>query len=78
MQAACRNRDGVAAHILDGRSLAAELRMELLARTGALHDRGVLADSRDRYLRLGPAPYLSDQQLDAAVGLLGDAIDSMR
>jgi methylenetetrahydrofolate dehydrogenase (NADP+)/methenyltetrahydrofolate cyclohydrolase len=41
MQAACRNRDGVAAHILDGRSLAAELRMELLARTGDLHDRGV-------------------------------------
>jgi methylenetetrahydrofolate dehydrogenase (NADP+)/methenyltetrahydrofolate cyclohydrolase len=41
MQAACRNRDGVAAHILDGRSLAAELRMELLARTGALHGRGV-------------------------------------
>jgi methylenetetrahydrofolate dehydrogenase (NADP+)/methenyltetrahydrofolate cyclohydrolase len=41
MQAACRKRDGVAAHILDGRSLAAELRMELLARTGALHDRGV-------------------------------------
>ena len=41
MQAACRKRDGVAAHILDGRSLAAELRLELLTRTGALHDRGV-------------------------------------
>lgn len=41
MQAACRKRDGVAAQILDGRSLAADLRMELLARTGALHDRGV-------------------------------------
>ena len=43
----------------------------------ALHDRGVLADSRDHYLRLGPAPYLSDHQLDTAVGLLGDALDSL-
>ncbi len=40
----------------------------------ALHERGVLADSRDRYLRLGPAPYVSDRQIDEAVGLLGDAI----
>jgi kynureninase len=43
----------------------------------ALHDRGVLADSRDRYLRLGPAPYLSDGQLEAAVGVLGDAIAAL-
>jgi kynureninase len=43
----------------------------------ALHDRGVLADSRDRYLRLGPAPYVSDEQIDAAVGLLGEAIASL-
>jgi kynureninase len=43
----------------------------------ALHDRGVLADSRDHYLRLGPAPYVSDQQIETAVGLLGDAIDSL-
>jgi methylenetetrahydrofolate dehydrogenase (NADP+)/methenyltetrahydrofolate cyclohydrolase len=41
MQRACRKRDGVAAHILDGRSLAAELRMELLARTASLHERGI-------------------------------------
>ena len=32
-----------------------------------LAERGVLADSRGRHLRLGPAPYLSDAQLDAAV-----------
>jgi kynureninase len=42
----------------------------------ALHDRGVLTDSRDRYLRLGPAPYLSDAQLESAVGLLADALDA--
>jgi kynureninase len=43
----------------------------------ALNERGVLADSRDRYLRLGPAPYVSDEQIDAAVGLLGDAIGAL-
>ena len=43
----------------------------------ALHERGVLADSRDRYLRLGPAPYVSDVQLEEAVGVLGDAIASL-
>lgn len=42
--------------------------------TGALRDRGVVADSRGDVLRLGPAPYLADAQLDAAVGALGDAL----
>lgn len=42
-----------------------------------LHDRGVLADSRDHYLRLGPAPYLSDAQLDEAVATLGEAIAAL-
>src|SRR6202042_2426600 len=36
-----RNRDGVPALILDGRSLAADLRTELVARTNALRDSGV-------------------------------------
>jgi kynureninase len=40
----------------------------------ALADRGVLTDSRGSWLRLGPAPYLSDAQLDAAIGLLGEAL----
>jgi kynureninase len=31
----------------------------------------VVTDSRGRYLRLGPAPYLSDEQLEAAVEHLG-------
>jgi kynureninase len=45
---------------------------------GALHaalsDRGVLTDSRGSWLRLGPAPYLSDEQLDAALAALADAL----
>jgi kynureninase len=34
--------------------------------------RGVLTDSRGRFLRLGPAPYLTDAQLDAVVEHLGE------
>ena len=37
----------------------------------ALAQRGVLTDARGHSLRLGPAPYLSDMQLEAAVGALG-------
>jgi kynureninase len=37
----------------------------------ALRQRGVSADSRGRFLRLGPAPYLSDTQLEAAIKTLG-------
>jgi kynureninase len=40
----------------------------------ALAQRGVLADSRDTWLRLGPAPYLADEQLERAVELLGEAL----
>ena len=36
-----------------------------------LRDHGVLTDSRGDILRLGPAPYLTDTQLDAAVAALG-------
>ena len=36
-----------------------------------LAERGVLTDSRGTYLRLGPAPYLTDAQLDAAIEQLG-------
>lgn len=38
----------------------------------ALAARGVATDYRDDLLRLGPAPYLSDRQLDDAVTALGD------
>jgi kynureninase len=40
----------------------------------ALADRGVRTDSRGAILRLGPAPYLADAQLEAAVAALGDAV----
>jgi kynureninase len=40
----------------------------------ALRDRGVSADARGRTLRFGPAPYLSDGQLEAAIGILGDVV----
>ncbi len=36
-----------------------------------LLDQGVVTDSRARHLRLGPAPYLSDEQLERAVEELG-------
>ena len=36
-----------------------------------LLDAGVVTDSRGRYLRFGPAPYLSDEQLGTAVEQLG-------
>jgi len=39
-----------------------------------LRERGVWTDFRGEVLRLGPAPYLSDAQLDAAVAALADAV----
>ncbi|HTX46973.1 MAG TPA: hypothetical protein VMD48_11860, partial [Solirubrobacteraceae bacterium] len=43
----------------------------------ALRARGVLTDSRRDHLRLGPAPYLCDEQLMAAVELLGEALAAL-
>jgi selenocysteine lyase/cysteine desulfurase len=40
----------------------------------ALHKRGVQADHRGDLLRLGPAPYLSDEQLEAAMGALAEVL----
>jgi len=44
-------------------------RAEELSR--GLLDAGVVTDSRGRYLRFGPAPYISDEQLEAAIEHLG-------
>jgi kynureninase len=44
----------------------------------ALAERGVHTDSRGPWLRLGPAPYLADEQLEAAVELLGEALSAQR
>ncbi len=40
--------------------------------TEKLHARGVLTDARGDVLRFGPAPYLSDQRLRDAMGILGE------
>ncbi|MCA9518910.1 MAG: kynureninase, partial [Myxococcales bacterium] len=80
-----RLRDGLAAAGLLGRAFdlaapdPARVAGFLALRTPAadvwsrhLADRGVLTDSRGEILRLGPAPYLSDAQLDEAVGVIAD------
>jgi kynureninase len=41
-----------------------------------LRGRGVLVDARGDILRLGPAPYLSDDQLREAIRRLGDLMAS--
>lgn len=40
-----------------------------------LLERGVWTDSRGDVLRFGPAPYLSDDQLRSAVGILGEVLE---
>ena len=39
-----------------------------------LKTRGVSTDYRGEWLRLGPAPYLSDRQLTDAIGILGEVV----
>ena len=39
-----------------------------------LRERGVLVDARGDVLRMGPAPYLRDDQLTDAVAALGEVI----
>jgi kynureninase len=39
-----------------------------------LRARGVHSDARGNLLRLGPAPYLRDDQLRDAIGVLGDVL----
>jgi kynureninase len=42
-----------------------------------LRQRGVLADYRGEVLRLGPAPYLTDEQLNAGIACLGEVLASL-
>jgi kynureninase len=44
---------------------------------GRLAADGVLVDARGRWLRLGPAPYLSDAQLEAAIERLESAVSAL-
>ena len=46
--------------------------------SAALAARGVATDFRGELLRMGPAPYLEDRQLDAAIDALGDAARNLR
>jgi kynureninase len=41
-----------------------------------LADDGVLIDARGRYFRLGPAPYLTDAQLEEAMERLEAAVSA--
>jgi kynureninase len=43
-----------------------------------LRERGVLTDHRNDVLRLGPAPYLSDRQLDDTIEALGETARAIR
>ena len=40
----------------------------------SLHERGVLTDYRGDYLRIGPAPYHSDEQLHRAMDVLTEIV----
>ena len=44
----------------------------------ALHDAGVFTDYRAEALRIGPAPYLSDAQIEDAMRRLGDVVRGMK
>ena len=48
------------------------------AHAAALRARGVFADARGDRLRLGPAPYLRDDQLTRAVAILGEVLHAHR
>jgi kynureninase len=43
-----------------------------------LRERDVMVDARGEVLRLGPAPYLRDDQLEAAVAQVGEVLAAMR
>jgi len=42
-----------------------------------LKQRGVLTDFRGNALRFGPAPYISDNQIEQAINLLGEVVNSL-
>lgn len=43
-----------------------------------LNERNVYSDFRDDALRLGPAPYMSDEQLKTSIGILGDILSTIK
>lgn len=43
----------------------------------AMRDRGVHTDFRKQWLRMGPAPYLCDEQLEDAIGALAESVQEV-
>ena len=43
----------------------------------ALRERGVYADARGDLLRLGPAPYLLDEEIDRGVACLREVVEAL-
>jgi kynureninase len=76
------NIDPAVAHVVD---IPAQQRAGFLAiRTPhasalvtSLRKRGALSDARGEYLRLGPAPYLSDTQLRDVIALVAEVLKSV-
>lgn len=68
-------RDRVAPDRIGGFLTLTTPRADAIA-TG-LAARGVSVDVRGDWLRLGPAPYLCDDQLDAAIAALGDVVRTL-
>ena len=66
-----RDRGVPLAHLAGFLALASPRAGEI---SNALRLRGVWTDYRGESLRLGPAPYLSDAQLDQAVAVLGEVV----
>lgn len=68
-----------AVHALDGIAGFLALRApDASAFAKALRSRGVHADARDDLLRLGPAPYVTDEQLDSALAALAGLVRETR
>ncbi len=69
-----RDRGVPLAHIAGFLALASPRAGEI---SNALRLRGVWTDYRGESLRLGPAPYLSDAQLDQAMAVLGEVVGAL-
>jgi kynureninase len=67
---------GRLAAIVDDRTACALISSVASRIHHALRERGVVTDFRGDVLRLGPAPYLPDDQLRDAVSRLGEALRS--
>ena len=68
-----------AVHGLDGIAGFLALRTPNAAELAkALRTRGVYADARHDILRLGPAPYVTDEQIDQALVALAQAVRETR